>query len=185
MGPLMGDEEAEAVASAVRDGHLIGAGRIGAQTEQELAALLGVPRALLVNSCTAALEAAILLAGVRPGEDVVLPSFTFVSCANAVVRAGGRPVFADIDPLTLNVTADTIAAALTPRTRAVIVVHYAGRACDMDRIGDLAAARGVSPSCRYGRCGDSPGEGDQPVGVFSRRGQQVRVGGGWRQSGDQ
>jgi dTDP-4-amino-4,6-dideoxygalactose transaminase len=143
VGPLVDAAEAEAVAAAVTSGALIGAGKLGLAVEAQLAGLLGVERALLVNSCTAALEAAVLLANVGPGDDVVLPSFTFVSCANAVVRAGGRPVFADIDPHTFNVTPETLARAITPATRAVIVVHYAGRPCDMDGILALAAERGI------------------------------------------
>jgi dTDP-4-amino-4,6-dideoxygalactose transaminase len=143
VGPLVDMAEAEAVAAAVTSGALIGAGGLGLAVEAELAGVLGVERALLVNSCTAALEAAVLLANIGPGDDVVLPSFTFVSCANAVVRAGARPVFADIDPHTFNVTAETLSRVITPATRAVIVVHYAGRPCDMDAILALAAERGI------------------------------------------
>jgi len=93
---------------------------------------------LFMNSCTSALEIAVRLAGVGPDDEVVLPSFTFVSCANAVIRAGARPIFAEIDSTTLNIDPAAIERALTPRTRAVIVVHYAGRACDMGAIVDLA-----------------------------------------------
>lgn len=135
----MTEAEVEAAAEAIREGHLIGGGVQGARAEAALEGLLEGARPLLMSSCTAALEAAVLLSGVQPGDDVVLPSFTFVSCANAVVRAGARPLFADIDPVTLNIDPASIARVITPRTRAVIVVHYGGRACDME--GVLAIAR--------------------------------------------
>jgi dTDP-4-amino-4,6-dideoxygalactose transaminase len=141
--PWIDEREVVAVADAVRSGSLIGAGRLGREIEQELAAVLGVDRALLVNCCTAALEAAVLLSGAGPGDEVILPSFTFVSCANAVVRAGARPVFADIEPTTLNVDPASVERAITARTRAIMVVHYGGRACDMAAILRLAAAHGL------------------------------------------
>jgi dTDP-4-amino-4,6-dideoxygalactose transaminase len=141
--PWMDDAEAEAAAAAVRGGHLIGAGSIGTRAEAALARALDGTPALLMNSCTSALECAVLLAGARQGDEVILPSFTFVSCANAIVRSGATPVFVDIDPATLNVDPLAIERAITPRTRAVIVVHYAGRACDMEAITRIAAARGV------------------------------------------
>lgn len=141
--PWMDDAEAEAAAAAVRGGHLIGAGAIGMRAEAALARALDGTPALLMNSCTSALESAVLLAGARQGDEVILPSFTFVSCANAVVRAGATPVFVDVDPATLNVDPVAIERAITPRTRAVIVVHYAGRACDMEAITRIASVRGV------------------------------------------
>jgi dTDP-4-amino-4,6-dideoxygalactose transaminase len=140
---MIDDAEALAAANAVREQRLIGDGVNGKAVEVDLAGVLGVPRALFMNSCTSALEVAVRLAGVGPGDEVVLPSFTFVSCANAVIRAGARPIFAEIDPTTLNIDPASIERALTPRTRAVIVVHYAGRACDMAAIGDLARRRGI------------------------------------------
>jgi dTDP-4-amino-4,6-dideoxygalactose transaminase len=133
----MDDAEAAAAAEAIHRSALTGAGPYGRDAESALGRLLDGARPLLMNSCTSALEAAVTLAGVGPGDEVVLPSFTFVSCANAVVRAGARPVFADIDRETLNIDPAAIAAAITPRTRAVIVVHYAGRACDMTRILEI------------------------------------------------
>jgi dTDP-4-amino-4,6-dideoxygalactose transaminase len=137
--PSVGAEEADAAARAVQTGSLIGGGPACAEVEALLSNVFDGARALLLNSCTSALETAVLLAGVRPGDEVILPSFTFVSCANAVVRAGARPVFADIQPLTLNIDPASIAAVITPRTRAVIVVHYAGHACDMEAIARIAA----------------------------------------------
>lgn len=141
--PWIDEAEAGAAAAAVMGLHLIGGGPIGAEVETALAEYLDGHRPLFLNSCTAALEAAVLLAGVGPGDEVILPSFTFVSCANAVVRAGGRPVFADVDPTTLNIDPASIARCLTARTRAIMVVHYAGRACEMAAIGEIAARHGV------------------------------------------
>ena len=140
----MDDAEAAAAAEAVRRSALTGGGPYGREAEAALGRFLDGARPLLLNSCTSALEAAVLLAGAGAGDEVVLPSFTFVSCANAVVRSGATPVFADIDPVTLNLDPAAVAAAITPRTRAIIVVHYAGRACDMDRILEIARRAGVA-----------------------------------------
>src|SRR5688572_12042026 len=119
--PWMDEREAAAAAGAVQHGYLIGAGAIGSRVERRLAEILRVDRTLLVNSCSSALEAAVILAGVQPGDEVILPSFTFVSCGNAVVRAGARPVFADVDPISLNIDPADAAARITPRTRAIMV----------------------------------------------------------------
>ncbi len=102
---------------------------------------LGINRALLTPSCTAALEMAALLCDLESGDEVILPSFTFVSTASAFVRAGARPVFVDIRPDTLNLDENLIEAAVTERTRVIIPVHYAGVACEMDRIREIAKAR--------------------------------------------
>jgi dTDP-4-amino-4,6-dideoxygalactose transaminase len=139
----MDDAEAHAAADAVRRSSLVGDGPFGREAEHALGQVLEGARPLLMNSCTSALETAVSLAGAGAGDEVVLPSFTFVSCANAVVRAGATPVFADLDPTTLNIDPVAIADAITPRTRAIMVVHYAGRACDMDRILEIARGAGV------------------------------------------
>ncbi len=141
--PWMDEEEAQAAADAVRRQQLIGGGSVGRAAEQDLAAWLDGRAPLFLNSCTAALEAAVWLSGVRAGDEVILPSFTFVSCANAVIRAGGRPVFADIDPVTFNLDPASVARAITPRTKAIIVVHYAGAAADLGAIGALASRHGL------------------------------------------
>src|SRR5207342_3391240 len=92
----------------------------------------GVPKALLVTSCTHALEMAALLLDVRPGDEVIVPSFTFVSTANAFVLRGAKPLFADIDRQSLGLDPAHVASLITPRTKVVVPVHYAGIACDMD-----------------------------------------------------
>jgi dTDP-4-amino-4,6-dideoxygalactose transaminase len=141
--PWLGEEEAAAAAEAVRAGCGPGDGPECRRTEAALAEILGVRRALFMSSCTSALEAAILLSGVQHGDEVVLPSFTFVSCANAVMRAGGRPVFADVDPATMNLDPASVERVVTPRTRAVIVVHYAGRISGLDELAALCQGRGI------------------------------------------
>jgi dTDP-4-amino-4,6-dideoxygalactose transaminase len=109
--------------------------------EAQLAEKLGVRRVLLTTSCTHALELALLALGIGPGQDVLCPSFTFVSTANAILRVGARPVFADIEPATLGLDVADVERRLTPRTTALLPVHYAGVAPDMDALADLAARR--------------------------------------------
>jgi len=96
-------------------------------------------KALLTHSCTAALEMAALLSNIQPGDEIIMPSYTFVSTANAFVLRGGIPVFVDIREDTLNINEHLIAAAITPKTKAIVPVHYAGVACEMDAIMDIAA----------------------------------------------
>src|SRR5687768_16752237 len=105
--------------------------------------MVGVPRALLTTSCTDALELAALLLNIRPEDEVIVPSFTFVSTVNAFVLRGARPVFADIRPDTLNMDERQLEGPITPRTRAIVPVHYAGVGCDMESIGDIARRHGV------------------------------------------
>jgi dTDP-4-amino-4,6-dideoxygalactose transaminase len=118
----------------------------GAFTEQCVATICrdtGVAHGLLTHSCTAALEMAALIANLQPGDEVILPPFTFVSTGNAVALRGARPVFVDIRPDTLNINESLIEAAVTARTRAIVVVHYAGVCCAMDPIMALAARHGL------------------------------------------
>jgi dTDP-4-amino-4,6-dideoxygalactose transaminase len=135
--------ELENIAAAVRDGHLAGDGRFTRQCHRWLEQNLGAKRALLTHSCTAALEMAAILCELQPGDEVIMPSFTFVSTANAFALRGATPVFVDIRPDTLNLDEKLIAQAVTPRTRAIVPVHYAGVACEMDAIMALARERGL------------------------------------------
>ena len=141
--PTLDEAEALAAAEAVRRHHLTGLGPEGRALEAAFQRVLEGRRLLFVTSCTSALEAAVRLAGAGPGSEVITPSFTFVSTANAVVQAGARPVLVDIDPADLNVDPDLCERAITPRTRAIIVVHYAGRACDMERFVEIGRRHGV------------------------------------------
>jgi dTDP-4-amino-4,6-dideoxygalactose transaminase len=105
--------------------------------------LVGCNKALLTHSCTAALEMSALLADLKPGDEVIMPSYTFTSTANAFVLRGAVPVFVDIRPDTLNLDESLVEAAITPRTRAIVPVHYAGVACEMDALLDIASRRGL------------------------------------------
>src|SRR5207245_10028726 len=130
-GPWYGPEEERAVASALREGTGVGAGPIGRRVEEEMARLFGARHVLLTSSATHALELAVLALGLGPGDEVIMPSFTFSSCANAVALRGARPVFAEIRPDTLNLDPEDVARRITPQTRAIMPMHYAGVACDM------------------------------------------------------
>ena len=135
--------ELENIAAAVRAGHLSGDGPFSQRCHRWLEERLGVRRALLTHSCTAALEMAAILCDLEPGDEVIMPSFTFVSTANAFVLRGAVPVFVDIRDDTFNLDERLVGAAVTPRTRAIVPVHYAGVACEMDAIMDLARQRSL------------------------------------------
>jgi len=135
--------ELENIAAAVGDGHLAGDGRFTRQCHQWLEQNLGAKRALLTHSCTAALEMAAILCDLKPGDEVIMPSFTFVSTANAFVLRGAVPVFVDVRRDTFNLDERLIDAAITPRTKAIVPVHYAGVSCEMDAIMDLARQRSL------------------------------------------
>jgi len=137
--PYMTGRELEHIAEAHANGHLAGDGPFTRRCHAWLEQTIGTRKALLTHSCTAALEMAALLMDFAPGDEVIMPSFTFVSTANAFVLRGGVPVFVDIRPDTLNLDENLIEAAITPRTRAICVVHYAGVACEMDTINAIAA----------------------------------------------
>ena len=142
--PDLGPEEEQALVDVIRSKWLT----MGERTktfERRFAELTGVPTALACNSATAALHMALAALDIKPGDDVVVPSLTFVATANAVRYCGARPVFADVASLDhWNINARTIAQALTPTTRAIVVVHYAGYPCDMPAILELAANRGLA-----------------------------------------
>lgn len=134
-------DEMRYVAEAVAGGRLAGDGSFARRAAALLEELVGGgTRAMLTPSCTHALELAALLVGVGPGDEVVLPSFTFASVANAFALRGARPVFVDVRADTLNLDETALERAVTPRTRAVVPVHYAGVGCEMDPILELAAA---------------------------------------------
>jgi dTDP-4-amino-4,6-dideoxygalactose transaminase len=140
--PWFDERERAAVASAL-EGRVAGDGPIGQRVEERLASALKTHRVLLTTSCTHAMELALLALGVGPGQEVLCPSFTFVSTANAVLRVGARPVFVDIEDTTLGLDPEDAERRVTPRTAAVMPVHYAGVAPDMDAILDLSRRRGL------------------------------------------
>lgn len=141
--PHAGEGEIEHTRKAIAQGHLSCDGAYSRRCQEWLEAHYGVP-VLLVHSCTAALELSALLAGVGPGDEVIMPSYTFVSTANAFVLRGATPVFVDVEPETLNVDPAAIDAATTDRTRAIVPVHYAGVGCRMDEIGAIGDDIGVA-----------------------------------------
>ncbi len=131
--PLVGNELVY-IQEAVANHHICGDSEFTKRCSRWLEADTGAPRVLLTTSCTHALEMAAQLCNLTPGDEVILPSYTFSSTANAFVLQGARLVFADIQPDTMNIDPDAIERAITPRTKVVCVMHYAGVACDMDRI---------------------------------------------------
>jgi dTDP-4-amino-4,6-dideoxygalactose transaminase len=136
--PHMTGKELDYIAEAHSQGKLAGDGPFTQKCHAWLEKKLGAVKALLTHSCTAALEMAAILADIKAGDEVIMPSYTFVSTANAFVLRGAIPVFVDIRPDTLNIDETKIEAAITPRTRAIVPVHYAGVACEMDVIMDIA-----------------------------------------------
>jgi aminotransferase len=143
--PSLGDRELEAVAR-VFESNWTGRGKVTAEFEQRFAEHADVPAELVrsVACCTEGLFQAIELLGIGPGDEVVLPSISFVGMANAVAAYGATPVFCDVDERTLNATAETIEAKLSTRTRAVAIVHYGGLPCELDEIVRLVEERGLA-----------------------------------------
>jgi TDP-4-keto-6-deoxy-D-glucose transaminase len=134
---------AASLVDAMTRGHLSGDGHYTKVATRQLADLTGAPQVLLTTSCTHALEMCGLLLDLRPGDEVIMPSFTFVSTANAFALRGAAPVFVDIRSDTFNIDERLIERAITPRTRAIVVVHYGGVACEMNAIMAIAAAHGL------------------------------------------
>ncbi|HEX2871705.1 MAG TPA: dTDP-4-amino-4,6-dideoxygalactose transaminase [Polyangiaceae bacterium] len=135
--------EIQNVLKAFSEMHIAGDGSFTKRCHELLQQAIGAPKALLTTSCTHALEMAALLLDIQPGDEVIVPSFTFVSTVNAFVLRGAHPVFVDIRPDTLNMDERLLEAKLTAKTRAIVPVHYAGVGCDMDVIGKLSAERNI------------------------------------------
>jgi len=135
--PYMDDEEIQAVAEVIRSGW-IGLGPRTAEFEKQFAQYIDVPWVVGLNSCTAALDLAVRLLGIKHGDEVIVPTITFVSTAHAVAYNLATPIFADVDETTLAIDLDDVARKITPRTRAIIPVHYGGRPVDMDRLREVA-----------------------------------------------
>ena len=143
MRPWLGAEEAAAAAEAVSSGWIAQGPRV-AEFEKAFASAIGAGYAVAVSSCTAALHLALIAAGIGPGDEVIVPSLSFIATANAVRYVGAVPVFADVDEATQNLTPATVEPCLTPRTRAVILVDQAGVPADLDAMQELCEPRGVT-----------------------------------------
>ncbi|HQP25484.1 MAG TPA: aminotransferase class I/II-fold pyridoxal phosphate-dependent enzyme, partial [Smithellaceae bacterium] len=142
--PFIAGKELFYIAQAVIENrHTAGDGPFTQKCQEWLEASLCCKKALLTHSCTAALEMAAILAEIQPGDEIIMPSFTFVSTANAFVLRGGIPVFVDIHPDTLNINESLIENAVTAKTRAIVPVHYAGVPCRMDTITEVAVKKGL------------------------------------------
>lgn len=140
--PTIEEPEIAEVVDSLRKNWL-GTGPKVARLERDFAAYKGVPQAVAVHSCTAALHLSILAAGLKPGDEVITTPLTFCATVNAILHAGAKPVLADVDRATMNIDPERIEAAITPRTRAILPVHFAGRPCDMDALTDLTRRRGL------------------------------------------
>jgi dTDP-4-amino-4,6-dideoxygalactose transaminase len=142
--PFAAGKEYEYIRQAIENGHVSGDGPFTKKCQSLLEATLGVPKVLLTTSCTDALELSALLLDIQPGDEVIVPSFTFVSTVNAFVLRGARPVFADIRPDTLNLDERHLTQLIGPRTRVIVPVHYAGVGCEMDAILQTADQHGLA-----------------------------------------
>ena len=141
--PYLAGREFEYMRAALEEGQLSGNGRFTKRCHEWLESHIGCAKALLTHSCTAALEMAALLLDLERGDEVIMPSFAFVSTANAFVLRGAVPVFVDVRPDTLTIDPELVEAALTPRTRAIVALHYAGVACNMDALVATGRRSGV------------------------------------------
>lgn len=141
--PCFEGKELVYIAEAVGNAHISGDGPFSKRCQAFLENHLGVAKVLLTTSCTDALEMAAILLGIAPGDEVIVPSFTFVSTVNAFVLHGAKPVFIDIRPDTLNLNEELLEGLITKRTKAIVAVHYAGVSCEMDAILDIARRHGV------------------------------------------
>jgi dTDP-4-amino-4,6-dideoxygalactose transaminase len=163
--PFLAGPELRYVEESLRSGHMSGDGPFTKRCHALLEQVLDVPKALLTTSCTHALEMTALLLDFSAGDEVILPSFTFVSTVNAFALRGARPVFADIRPDTLNIDESRIEALITKRTKAIVCVHYAGVGCEMDAIRDIAARHDIPviEDNAHGLFGEYKGK---PLGTF-------------------
>jgi dTDP-4-amino-4,6-dideoxygalactose transaminase len=141
--PLIGQEEMDEVLDSMKKAWL-GTGAKVSRFERDFAGYKQIDYAAAVNSCTAALHLSCLALGLKPGDEIITTAMTFCATVNAIIHAGAIPVLADIDPVTLNIDVREIEKKISPRTRAVIVVHFAGRVCDMDPIVGLCRSRGIA-----------------------------------------
>lgn len=165
--PGLVGKEIEYLTQAIANGHISGDGKFTKSCHRLFEEALGIKKALLTTSCTHALEMAALLMNVQPGDEIIVPSFTFVSTINAFVLRGALPVFSDIRPDTLNLDQDNLLSLITNKTKAIIPVHYAGIACEMDKIQEIALNNKITviEDNAHGLFGEYRGK---PLGTFGR-----------------
>jgi dTDP-4-amino-4,6-dideoxygalactose transaminase len=142
--PITVGKEYEYMKQAIESGHMAGDGPFTKKCNAFLENNLGVAKALLTTSCTHALEMSAILLDIQPDDEVIIPDFTFVSTVNAYVLRGAKPIFVDIRPDTLNLDESKLEAALTSKTKAIVPVHYAGVACEMDAIMEIARHHNIA-----------------------------------------
>lgn len=142
--PVVSGKEFDYMQQAVTNGHLSGDGFFTKKCHAELEKIVGVPKAFLTTSCTHALDMTAILLDLQPGDEVIIPAFTFVSTVNAFVLRGAKPVFVDIRPDTLNINESQLEAKITLKTKAIVPVHYAGVGCEMNAILDIAHRHNVA-----------------------------------------
>jgi dTDP-4-amino-4,6-dideoxygalactose transaminase len=167
--PDLTNEDIQAVVAALRANHLGGNGAVGQRVQAQLRGLIGTRHALLTTSCSHALEMAMMALDIGAGDEVIVPSFAFVTAASAIVRQGARPVFAEIDEFTFNLDPDDVARRITPRTRAVVCVHYAGQGCRMDELMALARRHDLYVVEDAAQA-IGAGYGGRPLGTFGHAG---------------
>ena len=142
--PFLAGREMDHLAEVMRNGQFAGNGPFTQKVQSFIEGKFGITKVLLTHSCTAALEMSALLLDAGPDDEIILPSYTFCSTASAFARTGARLVFCDVDPRTMMVDVDDMAARITPRTKALVPIHYGGLSCDVDRIAQLARDKGVT-----------------------------------------
>jgi dTDP-4-amino-4,6-dideoxygalactose transaminase len=167
--PDLTNEDIQAVVAALRANHLGGNGAVGQRVQAQLRGLIGTRHALLTTSCSHALEMAMMALDIGAGDEVIVPSFAFVTAASAIVRQGARPVFAEIDEFTFNLDSDDVARRITRRTRAVVCVHYAGQGCRMDELMALARRHDLYVVEDAAQA-IGAGYGGRPLGTFGHAG---------------
>jgi dTDP-4-amino-4,6-dideoxygalactose transaminase len=162
--PSIGEEEIAEVVACLRSGW-IGTGPRVAEFEKQFRDYRGAKHAVAVNSCTAALHLSLLVAGLKPGDEVITTPMTFCATVNAIIHAGLKPVLADIDPTTQNIDPDQVESKITPRTRAILPVHFAGRPCDMAALVQIANKHGLKIIEDCAHAAEATFDG-RPVGTF-------------------
>jgi len=163
--PHLREEDIHEVVDSLRSGW-IGTGPKVTRFQEAFAAYVGSPYAVAVSSCTAALRLAMLASGVKPGDEVITTPLTFCATVNAIIHAGAVPVLADCRPDTLNLDPEAVRARITPRTRALIPVHFAGRLCDMDALGGIAAEHDLRVIEDCAHAIETTGPGEQHAGTY-------------------